>query len=290
MIAGLLRSMRPHQWVKNSFVLAPLVFGGQIFAGDVVVQALLAAAAFCALSGSVYLLNDVVDLESDRAHPVKRHRPIASGRVPVRVALGAAAGVATAAFALTGWMLGPATLAVLGAYAVLNLAYSFRLKHIAWFDLQLIALGFVLRVMAGGAATGIEVSPWLFGCTFLLALYLGMGKRLSELRDARTASGATRASLQHYSVERLGAAMNLAAVATTVAYTAYCLSPHARDVFGHGWTPTTVPGIVYGLVRFRILCDRESSGQSPTDRMLTDVPFVINLVVWSLLVLLLLYR
>jgi decaprenyl-phosphate phosphoribosyltransferase len=287
MIYGILKSMRPHQWVKNAFVLAPVVFAGSFDDVYLLARAVAAAALFSVVSGSVYLLNDVLDVEKDRAHPVKRNRPVASGRVPIPVARVASAVLATLALALGFW-LAPLAGACLATYLVLNLAYSVRLKHIAWLDLAIIATGFVIRVLTGGFATGIHISVWLLACTFLLATYLGLGKRRHELRD-EAAGGTTRKSLQHYSEPRVAKAMAFTAVATVSAYSAYTFSQHARDVFGSPWVPVTIPFICFGIVRFYTLTGRTDTSASPTDRMVTDPLFVSNIFIWGLLVLGLIY-
>ncbi len=279
--------MRPHQWVKNAFVLAPVVFAGSFDDAHLLGRALAAATLFSVVSGSVYLINDVLDVEKDRAHPVKRNRPVASGRVPIPVACAASVCLAVTALALGFW-LAPLVGVCLASYLALNLAYSVRLKHIAWLDLVIIATGFVIRVLTGGFATQIHISVWLLACTFLLAVYLGLGKRRHELRD-EAAGGTTRASLRHYSEKRVASAMALTATATITAYSTYTFSQHAREVFGSPWVPTTIPFILFGIVRFYTLTGRTDTSASPTDRMVTDPLFVTNILIWCLLVLGLIY-
>jgi 4-hydroxybenzoate polyprenyltransferase len=287
MITGILKSMRPHQWVKNAFVLAPVVFAGSVDDAHLVARALAAAVLFSVVSGSVYLINDVLDVEKDRAHPVKRKRPVASGAVPIPVARSASALLALTALALGFW-LAPLAGACLATYLVLNLAYSVRLKHIAWLDLVIIATGFVIRVLTGGFATGIHISTWLLACTFLLAVYLGLGKRRHELRD-QAAGTTTRASLRQYTQSRVATAMAVTAAATITAYSTYTFSTHARLVFGTPWVPLTIPFIVCGIVRFYTLTGRTDTSASPTDRMVTDPLFVTNILLWGLLVIGLIY-
>ena len=179
-IGGVLRTVRPHQWVKNVFVLAPVVFAKEIFDVTLLENATAAFFVFCLLAGAVYAMNDLADIEADRQHPVKRHRPIASGRVPPPVArvLAAALVVGSMAWAFA---LSPAFALVAAVYFAQNVAYSFKLKHIAYLDVSFIAAGFVLRVMGGGYATHTPVSSYLLACTALLALFLGFGKRRHEL-------------------------------------------------------------------------------------------------------------
>src|ERR1700733_14534489 len=190
MLRGLVKTIRPHQWVKNLFVLAPMFFHKDVFvtgpngvpALNLIVtgRAFAATAVFCLLAGAVYTINDLADVEADRVHPVKRLRPIASGEVPESLATMMAAGLVVLSLGL-GYLLGPAFVLVALTYFVANLAYTFKLKHIAFLDVALLGLFFVLRVVAGGYGTNVRVSGYMLGCTALLALFLGFGKRRHEL-------------------------------------------------------------------------------------------------------------
>src|SRR5450432_30335 len=204
---GMLRTMRPHQWVKNVFVLAPVVFAKELFDFGLMKRAGGAFLVFCLVAGAVYTLNDIVDAPADRVHPVKRHRPIASGVVPINVAKALA--VVLFVVAMGGALYGPPLFAlVVFLYFIQNLAYSFKLKKLAYADVACIALGFVLRVVAGGLATRIQVSGYLLACTALLALFLGFGKRSHELAGAAAPeSSKQRAVLQAYSPAALGRAL-----------------------------------------------------------------------------------
>jgi decaprenyl-phosphate phosphoribosyltransferase len=286
MLLGLLRSMRPHQWVKNAFVLAPLVFAQEL--GDVAMlgRALLATACFIAVSASVYLLNDCADIEKDRAHPVKRLRPIPSGRVTVTVALRVAAAQTVAALVAAA-LLTPWLALVLGGYAALNVAYSFRLKRFPVVDVLIIATGFLLRVLAGGLAIDRPLSHWLLLCTFAISLFLALGKRRHELAVARERAGVQRDALRGYSLGWLDAGLALTGLATVGAYTAYTLAPHTREVFG-AWVPATIPFTALGLARFAALV-RRTDASSPTDRMVRDPLFVATVLCWGALVIALIY-
>jgi 4-hydroxybenzoate polyprenyltransferase len=191
MVAAILKSARPHQWVKNIFVAAPLVFARRIDDVTALVHTSVAVAGFCLISSSVYLLNDLVDVEKDRAHPLKRLRPIASGALSVRSAKIAALVLAVGGLLLT-LSLGVLPAAIAAAYMVQNLAYSFRLKHVPFVDVASIAAGFLLRVLAGAAAIPVEPSIWLLTCTLLLASFLGFGKRTHELRTSGSRGGDQR--------------------------------------------------------------------------------------------------
>ena len=277
--------MRPHQWVKNCFVLAPLVFAQQL--GDVgqVVRALVAAGLFCAISSAVYLLNDCADVDRDRAHPVKRRRPIASGQVPVTVARRVSVLLALVAL-IGGAIMSPALAGCLAGYFAMNIAYTFVLKHVGWLDVAVIALGFLVRVLAGAFAISVVISNWLLLCTFLLALYLGLGKRRHELLT--TDETQQRRSLRHYHPRAVAIGMGLTALATAVAYGAYAVSSHAAEMFGTRLMPVTVPFIVFGVARFFMLTGPNDL-RSPTERIVRDVPFVANIVGWGLVVVYLIY-
>jgi 4-hydroxybenzoate polyprenyltransferase len=287
---GLLRTLRPHQWVKNVFVLAPIVFRkgvilqtaeGPALNLTVTGRALAAAGVFCLVAGAVYTINDLVDVEADRLHPVKRERPIASGLVSEGTARAMAVALSIGSL-LIAYSLGPSFAVVTLAYFLENLAYSFKLKQVAFLDVGMIALGFVLRVLAGGIATDVPVSGYMLACTALLALFLGFGKRRHEL--ALGGAGKLRASLRAYSVRSLNVAMAVTGSAAAIVYTAYTLDPATCIAFNSRRLWLTVPFTVFGIVRFVSLVSGKAGrglrAESPTQEMLSDVPFVLNLVAW----------
>jgi 4-hydroxybenzoate polyprenyltransferase len=288
--------MRPQQWVKNLFVLAPLVFSNSLTDTSRLPLGLAAMLIFCLLSGAVYLMNDVFDVEKDRAHPTKRNRPIPSGRLPIPVARVASAifglGSLTAGF-LVDWRLGAVAL----SYLVVNSLYSWKLKHVVFVDVLIIALGFLLRTMAGAFAIDVYFSEWLFGCTFLLALFLALGKRKHEILQAGTGRGKQRRVLEKYSLGTLNWVLLTCAGLTIAAYTAYTLSVALpgqplranHTPFASPWLPVTIPFAVVGITRFYVLISRADLAESPTDRMIRDIPFVTNLGLWGVTVLLLIY-
>jgi decaprenyl-phosphate phosphoribosyltransferase len=286
MLGGMTRTLRPHQWVKNVFVFAPVVFAKELGTLEAGVRSAGAVLVFCLAASAVYTLNDLVDVEKDRAHPVKRNRPIASGQVPVHVASAFAAFLF--AVSVTGAVfLGiPFTLTTV-SYILLNLGYSFWLKKIPFIDVACIATGFLLRVQAGCFAVDVRPSPWLMGCTFLLALFLALGKRRKEL--AAAGAQRTRSVLRHYTPAMLTTLMYVMAVLTALAYTAYTLAPHTVEFFGTGWLVATVPFVLFGLVRFAMLVNRREDAESPTELILRDAPFVLNILVYSAVVLWLIY-
>lgn len=297
-LLSLFRAMRPHQWVKNLFVLAPLLFAsadqttGLASVADLssrTLGALGAALLFCLVSGAVYLLNDVCDLEADRAHPEKRLRPIASGEVSVAQALSAHAFFVLVGVGGGAWLYGYEFAIVIGGYFLSNTAYSKGLKNYAYLDVGLISSGFILRVLAGAYAIQAPVSMWLLLCTFLLALYLALGKRLHEVLTIRGEDGITRKSLKRYSSETLRWWMKFSGVLTCVAFLLYTLDPRTAEKFGHQFLALTLPNIAYGVRRFFLLAHQTDSFRSPTERMIRDKPFILNLLLWGVIVIAMLF-
>jgi decaprenyl-phosphate phosphoribosyltransferase len=287
-IIGMVRTIRPHQWVKNVFVLAPIVFAKEMFAPTVLFRAASAFLVFCLLAGAVYTLNDILDRDADRAHPLKRSRPIASGRVPLAWAKVLAAVLIVialgGAFAVG---LGFALVAV--GYFAQNVWYSFRLKHVAYLDVSFIAAGFVLRVMGGGYATRIPVSGYLLLCTALLALFLGFGKRRHELA-AGTNAAAQRHALQSYTRGGLDVALFITAGATVVTYLSYTLDEHTREFFRTDWLWLSTVFVVLGVLRFLHIVRNRPDAESPTQEMLKDGPFVAIVLGWVVAVMWVVYN
>ncbi len=275
-----LESTRPGQWVKNLFVLAPLVFAKYLDQPWDVARSLLAFIAFCAASGAVYLLNDIKDLEADRLHPDKRHRPLPSGRLSVTAAGWGAALVASLAVGLA-LALGRDVTAALVGYLVLNLAYSLKLKTIPYLDAASIALGFLLRVLAGAAAVSVTASSWLLACTALLAGYLALGKRAHELTALGDKAAEHRKVLARYRRVHVQWVMTILGLATVAAYAVYTLSDRTRSFFGTDHLVYSSLFVAFGLFRFRALALDGARSVSPTEAMLRDWPFVFNIVTWG---------
>lgn len=288
-IGGVIKTVRPHQWVKNAFVLAPVVFAREIFDPALLTRAASAFGVFCLLAGAVYTMNDLVDIDADRAHPVKRRRPIPSGRVPVPLAK-------VLALVLVVIALGAALFIHVGFFVIAviyfaqNLAYSFKLKKVPYLDVGLIALGFVLRVEAGGYAAHISVSRYLIFCTALLALFLGFGKRRHELAAAAIDVGKARASLERYTVKGLDTALVITAVATVGIYLAYTLDPDTRAFFHTDYLWPSTAFVIAGVGRFLFLVRSRPKAESPTQEMLRDGPFVGIVLLWIGLVLWIVYN
>jgi 4-hydroxybenzoate polyprenyltransferase len=287
MLGGLIRTLRPHQWVKNVFVLAPVVFAKEAGVFEALGLSFAATFIFCLSAGAVYTLNDLVDVEKDRRHPIKKNRPIAAGEVPVHVASAFAAFLFAISVVGAVFLGIPFTLTTVG-YIVLNLAYSFWLKNVVLVDVLCIATGFLLRVQAGCFATKVDPSFWLLGCTFLLALFLALGKRRHELAEGDDAHR-SRSVLKNYSPRLVTVLMYVMAVLTAAAYTAYTLAPHTLEFFGTYWFVATVPFVLFGLVRFTLLVNRRKTAESPTDAILRDWPFILNIALYVVVVLGIIY-
>ncbi|NVB83593.1 MAG: decaprenyl-phosphate phosphoribosyltransferase [Kofleriaceae bacterium] len=287
---ALIKTLRPHQWVKNLFVAAALVFSRHLTDPQYVIRTALAVLAFCLLSGAVYAFNDVRDVESDRVHPTKRHRPIASGALSERAALSWA--FVLAIVALTGCAVLSWQLAVFAAlYALQNVAYSVRLKHIAFVDVGVIATGFLLRVLGGAAAIDVPASKWLLVCTALLAIFLGLGKRAHELAWAERSGQTTetRAALAGYRLPVVRVTMILIGIATCASYVAYTVSPHTIAFFGTDRLAYSTPFVALGILRFLFLALWWPKDDSPTEAMLKDPWFLLDLVAATATLLYIIY-
>jgi len=270
--AAALVAMRPRQWTKNLLLFAGIIFAAKL--GDPArwLAAVTAFVAYCAASSAAYLVNDVRDAESDRLHPVKRSRPIARGELSPQVALALAGALALAAVVLAG-MLGPMSLACLAAFVALQAAYSLGLKAFELVDVLAIAGLFVLRASAGAIAVDVRISEWLLLCTFLLALFVALGKRRAELGlDGVHA----RPALDGYSVALVDQLLGIVAAATIAAYTGYALAAHDTR-----WLVATVPLVVYGLFRYLLLLHRRGLGEEPESLLVEDLPLLVTVAVWA---------
>jgi 4-hydroxybenzoate polyprenyltransferase len=282
--AAYLRLARPKQWTKNGFVLAGVVFSGEALQGPSVVAALLAFVAFCALSGAVYAANDILDVVEDRTHPTKRLRPVASGEIPVRVAAVYAALLALGGLTLA-FLVDPGVGIAGLAYLALQAVYTTFLKHVAILDVMSISAGFVLRALAGVAAVGEHISPWLVLCTGLLTLYLGFSKRRYELYVLGEAAESHRKNLRDYSVEMLDQMMMIMVAATIIAYIMYTFTfpLHLRS-----YMMASIPFVIYGVFRYMLLVHRDGGGD-PDTLLLRDRPLQINLLLFLAVVMAVIY-
>ena len=280
-------SLRPHQWTKNLFVLAALGFSKHLFDGDAVLRAGAAFLAFCVLSGAVYLVNDLVDRESDRLHPAKRSRPIASGALGVPAARACAVLLLVAGLAAS-FALGPGFLLCALGYLALNLAYSLGLKHVVILDVLAIALGFVLRAVAGALAIQVVFSDWLLVCTILLALFLALAKRRHELVSLEDAAGHRRI-LAEYSPYLLDQMIAVVTASCLTAYSFYTLAPDTVEKYRTDRLALTIPFVIYGIFRYLYLVHRKDQGGSPGDVLLTDRPLLAAVALWAVAVVVIVY-
>lgn len=287
--ASLFVSLRPDQWTKNLIVFAALIFAVKLLDPAALANASAAFLIFCALSGAVYLINDVSDRDADRQHPLKRTRPVAAGEISPGVALGFAALLGAvsvaAAFALT-----PAFGMAAVAYLALQVLYTRALKHIVVLDVMAIAIGFVLRAVAGGLVIHVHVSNWLLVCTMLGALFLGLAKRRHEITLLAAGAKGHRRILEEYDPYLLDQMIGVVAASTMVAYIIYCASPETHAYFGTEWLVLTTPFPIYGLFRYLYLVHRKEGGGSPSDMLLKDRPLLACVALWGIAVVMIIYR
>jgi 4-hydroxybenzoate polyprenyltransferase len=290
---SLLKSLRPAQWTKNLIVFAGLLFGQRgtspaFLDPHAIGQAIAAFAIFCALSGVVYLINDVADRDADRVHPLKRHRPIASGAVSPALAIATAAALGIVALG-GAWVLRPAFAVVAVAYVALQAAYSGPLKHVVIIDVLAIAIGFVLRAVAGAVAIDVPISHWLLILTVLLALFLALSKRRHEL--VLLADGATghRPILEEYSPYLLDQMIAVVTASTLISYVIYTVSPETVQKFHTDYLGLTLIFPLYGIFRYLYLVHRKEGGGSPADMLLNDRPLLACVALWAVAVASILY-
>lgn len=286
---GLIVSLRPSQWTKNLLVFAPLIFAVKLFDPAAAVRSAAGFVIFCALSSVVYLINDVLDREGDRLHPLKCRRPIAAGELSVPAALTAAGGIAVvgigSAYALDARFCGVAVL-----YVVLQTLYSISLKHIVIVDALTLAMGFVLRAIAGAAVIEVVVSHWLFVCTILAALFIALAKRRHELVLLADGAASHRPILDEYSPYLLDQMIAVVTASTLIAYIFYTISPETEQKFGTPWLGLTIPFALYGIFRYLYLVHRRDGGGSPADLLLNDRPLLACVILWVIAVVLIVYH
>ncbi len=268
---GLLQLVRPRQWIKNGFVFAPLIFSGQFMQRPAILHALAAFVLFTLAASATYIVNDLHDIEQDRQHPKKsRTRPLAAGFVSPRQAIA----LLLVLYAVLGaaWMAAPHVIEVIVLYLLLNLAYSFALKHQPVLDIFTVATGFVLRVQAGAVALAVPVSAWMFVTTLCLALYLAAVKRRQELARSGS-SGETRKVLRHYTVQLVDRYAEMSATGALVFYSLFVLSSRPQLV-------VTIPLVLFGLFRYWYVIETLEGGESPTDALLADWQLLLTVTLW----------
>jgi 4-hydroxybenzoate polyprenyltransferase len=284
--AVLLQALRPKQWTKNLIVFVGAIFSLRLTQPDALLGTAAAFVVFCALSSAGYLINDLRDIQADREHPVKRRRPIASGIISPTQALGLAGLLIVLGLALA-WLVRPTLVMVAAGYLALTVIYSIALKHMVLVDLFAIAGGFVLRVVGGAVVVGVRVSPWLYVCTILVALFLGLAKRRQELRLLEEAAGSHRRNLSEYTIELVDQLTNIVTSAILMAYSLYTFS--APNLPSNDSMMLTIPLVLYGLFRYIYLVRVRGLGGSPEELLLSDRPLLLTALGWVALCTSLLY-
>ena len=293
--AALLRALRPHQWIKNGLVFLPFVFSVRVAwsldnleaVPDLLLRLLLVFLAFCALSSATYLLNDLMDREGDRRHPVKSHRPIASGQVSVPVALAVMATLGLGGLAVTAW-LDPVLAGIGLLYLGIKVAYSLGMKRLVLLDLMAVASGYVIRATAGAVAIDVTPSPWLYATTAAGALFIVLGRRYAEVRLAGDAPEEQRSVLRHYAGPFIGQLLTISATAAWLSYTLYTIE--ADNLPDNNSMLLTLPIVTYGLFRYLYLLNTSQDAEAPEQLIVRDPPMLLSILCWigvSALVLLL---
>ena len=284
----LLVSLRPHQWTKNLLVFAALGLSKHLFEAGPLLRSLSAFALFCGLSGTVYLLNDLADMERDRLHPQKKNRPLASGALSPRTA--ATAALVLGLTSLTAsFLLGGAFAVCSASYLALNLLYSFRLKEVVIVDVLAVSIGFVIRPVAGAVAIGVQISDWLLICTILLALFLTLAKRRHELTSLSGSASGHRKILAEYSPYLLDQMIAVVTASCVTAYAFYTTAEETRHKFQTDRLVWTLPFVLYGIFRYLYLVHQKEQGGSPADVLLTDRPLLLAVGLWAVTIVAIVY-
>jgi len=287
MALALLKTMRPRQWLKNGFLFAPLIFDRQLGHPQALIHTVLGFLLFCMLSSTVYIINDLVDIKADRQHPQKRLRPLASGKLPAGVARLAIVILLIVVFPLAYLLSGDFTL-LAGLYLIINVAYSIWLKHVPILDVLVLAVLYVVRVGAGVELINVtSFSPWLYGFTTFLALFLGVGKRRAELNLLPNGANAQRPVLEGYSLPLLDQLITIVSGMTLITYSMYTFS--AEKLPGNHTMMLTIPFVIYGIFRYLYLVQVKHSGEAPEDVLLTDHPLQVTILLWGLTILIIFY-
>jgi len=288
--ALILRSMRPKQWTKNIILFAPLIFSQNITNKQLAIYSFISFIVFCILSGSVYILNDLIDIEQDKVHPLKSKRPIASGRLrPIYAVITFLVLLALSAY-ISLTYLNYLFILVAGSYLILQIAYSTILKHIVIIDVFSIAAGFLLRAIAGAEAIEVTFSTWLFFCTILLALFLALSKRRHEIILLDEKAINHRKILFEYSANLLDQMISIVTTTTLIAYILYTISPETVARFGTDNLKYTVPFVLYGIFRYLYLIHQKNEGGSPERVLLNDMPILITVILYCLTACYILYN
>jgi len=287
-LVEIFKSIRPQQWLKNLFIFAPLIFSENIFNRSMFLQTLLAFAVFCLLSGALYILNDLKDLEEDRLHPIKSKRPLAAGELKKRQAI-AAFVILSFISLLFASLVNEEFLWVCLVYYFLQIAYSFALKHVVILDVFIVASGFFLRVIAGAVAIQVQISPWLLICTTLLALFLALSKRRHEILLLDEKAVNHRPILKEYSPYLLDQMISVVTASTVIAYCLYTISGETIEKFGTNKLILTIPFVLYGIFRYLYLIHQKAEGGTPETLILKDRPLLFDIFLWIISAALIIY-
>lgn len=288
MIIEIFKTMRPKQWTKNLFVFAGIIFSQNLFNFPLLLKTALAFFVFCLLSGSIYIMNDIADLNEDRHHPLKSQRPLASGRLKVYYAMWVLIFISLFSLGIS-FRLSPLFFLVALAYFMLQLAYSLVLKHMVILDVFVVAIGFVLRVIGGAIVIDIPISPWLIVCTILLALFLSLSKRRHELVLLNEEAKNHRKILGEYSPYLLDQMISVVTASTVIAYCFYTLSEETVKKFGTKNLVFTIPFVLYGIFRYLYLIHKKELGGNPETVFINDRPLLIAVLLWVITVGIILY-
>lgn len=280
--------MRPVQWVKNLFIFAGLIFSGNLFHPEVLIRVGNGFILFSIVASSIYIFNDIIDLEYDRAHPEKKNRPLAAGLLSVTVAYAGAIVFASAGL-ICALALDQVFFAILLSYLIINVAYTIKIKKMVILDIMCIASGFVLRVLAGTELAEVMPSDWLILCTIMLSLFLGFSKRRQELFVRGTDAFSHRKVLGEYSISFLDQMIAVATACTVMSYALYTVSPQTVSRFGTRNLVFSIPFVIYGIYRYLYLIHQKNMGGNPTRELVSDLPLLINALLWALLVVLIIY-
>jgi 4-hydroxybenzoate polyprenyltransferase len=285
-LTGLIKTMRPKQWIKNIFVFAPLVFDKKLLTLDYLAQTVAGFVLLCVVSGTVYIINDAVDADKDRQHPRKRERPIASGKVSVGVAVTLAIILLLVTLPLA-FLLDPIFGAITSGYLLIQVAYSFWLKNTVIIDVMIIAAGFLMRVAAGVPLADAPISPWLYICMTLLALLIGFGKRRHELTLLKENANAHRQSLEDYNISLLDHVISIVTASILLAYALYTFS--APNLPEEHTMMLSIPFLLYAIFRYLYLIHVKGMGGAPEEIVFSDRPLQVSVLLWGLSVIFVLY-
>ncbi len=290
MIKNYLKLIRAPQWIKNLFVFVPLLFSKHFFDKDYFILSLAGFAIFCLTSSLVYIVNDIIDIEADRAHPVKKERPLPSGKISKKQA-SITAFILFLIIIFSGINFNPLFLALIGSYLILNLFYSLKWKHIVLVDIFCIAAGFMIRVIAGAYIIEVEISSWLLLTTMFISLFLAIMKRKSELSNSQNIeNSANRKVLTHYSLDFTNQISTIAASAVIICYALYTVSQRTVAIFGNENLIYTTPFVVFGIFRYMYLVYMNQQGENTTEIIITDLPMIFNIIFYILVTTLIVYK